>query len=280
MADKTMTPQEVISQIRDGDTIAIGGWGPIRKPMTMIREIAKSKLKDLTIISFAALDVDLLIGAGKVKKFIFPFMSLEGVPGTLGNYRRARTESSLELMELSEYMTIAGLKAAALRLPFFPTRSGLGSDVLTVNPDIVTFEAPYTGEKLVAMPALKPDVALIHVNAATRSGYGQILGDPRFDRVMARAAEKTFLCAERIAPLSELKNDFRTIEITKVWVSGVVETPLGAHPGRSYPEYDVDAGHLSEYSKASADAATFKDYLAKYIDVPDQYAYLKLVGKG
>jgi acyl CoA:acetate/3-ketoacid CoA transferase alpha subunit len=278
--DKRMTPKEVIAQIKDGDTIVIGGWGAQRKPMALIREIARSKLKDLTFMSFGGIDIDLLIGAGKVKKLIFPFMSFEPALGAPANYRRARRDGSIEVMELSEYMFIAGIKAAAERLPFYPTRSGLGSDVLKVNPQIVTIKAPYTGEKLVAMPALKADVALIHVNLAERSGWGHILGDPNFDPLISRSAEKVFLCAEKIVRLSELKADFRGVQIMRPWVTGVVEAPYGAHPGESYPEYKCDAAHLGEYAKAAADPEAFKGYLAKYVkDAPDQAAYLKLIGK-
>ena len=280
MVDKRMTPQEVIDQIHDGDTIVFGGWGATRKPMMIIREIAKSKLKDLIVMSWAGIDVDLLIGAGKVKKLIFPFASLEPATAAPANFRRARQEATIEVMELSEHMFWNGLRAAAERLPFYPTRSGLGTDLLKVNPGIVTFEAPYTGERLVAMPALEADVALIHVNAADSNGYGQILGEPAFDPLIARAAKKTFLSAERIVPLTELKADLRSIEITKLWVTGVVEAPYGAHPGVCYPEYGLDEAHLGEYSKAAASAEAFRGYLAKYVDnVPDQAAYLRLVGK-
>ena len=280
MVDKRMTPQEVIAQIHDGDTIILGGWGASRKPMTLIREIIRSKLKDLTFISFAGIDIDLLIGAGKIKKLIFPFISFEGAPGIPVNYRRVRRDGAIEIMELSEQLCRFGLRAAAERLPFYPTRCGLGTDVLRVNPAIVTFEAPYTGERLVAMPALKADIALIHVNAADPSGYGQILGDPRFDLLIAQAAEKAFLSAERVVPLAQLKAGFHSIKIGRLWVSGVVEAPYGAHPGACYPDYEWDASHLAEYSQAATDAEAFKAYLAKYIgNAPDHVAYLKLIGK-
>ncbi len=278
--DKQITAKGAVGQIKDGDTIVIGGWGPTRKPMTLIREIAKSKLKDLTIMSLGALDVDLLIGAGKVKKLIFPFMSLEGAPGRLEHFNRARVEGTIEVMELSENMFISGLKAAAERLPFYPTRSGLGTDILTMNPEIVTFEAPYTGEKLVAMPALNADVALIHANTASPEGYAQILGDQLWDHIMVRAAKKVFVSAERIITRKQMKDDLPNIRILSPWVTGVVETPYGAHPGICFPEYtNPDAGHLGEYAKAAADVEAFKGYLDKYVTkVKDQAAYIELVG--
>ena len=281
--DKSMTLKEVVSQIKNGDTIAIGGWGPVRKPMALIREIAKSKKKDLTILSPGGLDVDLLLGAGKVKKLIACFMSLEGAPSEIGNYRRMRKEGTLEMSELSEHMTIAGLKAAAERLPFYPTRSGAFTDLMKINPDIQYIEAPYTGETLVAMPAFKIDVTLLHINAATKSGYGQIIADPAWDAHMARATAaqngKIFLEAERIITVEEMKCAMEHMHISIVYVTGVVEAPYGAHPGKIFPDYDWDEAHLAEYRTASADPEAFKAYLDKYVNVPDSDAYLKLVGK-
>lgn len=279
MKDKRMTPQEMVAQIRDGDTVAIGGWGPFSKPMTLVREIVKSDLKDLTIMSFAGIDVDMLLAAGKVKKLVFAFVSLEGAPGVPYNYRRARA-AGLDVMELSEWMMIAGLKAAAMRIPFIPTRNGIGTDILTMSPEIQLIECPYTKEKLVAMPALKPDVALIHVSAAEPMGYARILPNPYFDPVMAKAANKTFLSAERIINLRELKEDYSSVEILKIWTDGICETPMGAHPGDMWPDYEWDAAHLTAYGKAAKDPESFKQYLDKYVyGAADQEAYLKLVGK-
>ena len=281
--DKTMTVDEIVGQIKDGDTIAIGGWGPVRKPMAILRAIAKSKLKNLTFLSAGGLEMDMMLGAGKVKKMVFPFMSLEGAPGAMGNYMRMRKEGILDISEVSEHMFFCGFKAASERLPFYPTRSGAFTDLLKINPHIKTIEAPYTGETLVAMPPFKVDVALLHVNAATRSGYGRIAGDEVIDPLITRATinngGKVFMQAERIVTVEELKCNPYNIEIINIYVTGVVETPYGAHPGKIYPEYDWDERHLAEYGKASADAETFKAYLDKYTKVPNHEAYLKLVGK-
>lgn len=278
--DRRMTSQEAVSQIKNGDTIAIGGWGPTRKPMGLVREIAKSSLKDLTVMCLGGLDADLLIGAGKVKKLVYPFMALEGAPGKLANFTRARADGSIEALELSENMFICGLKAAAERLPFYPTRSGLGTDILTLAPDIVTIEAPYTGEKMVAMPALNADVALIHANTASPEGYAQIFGDPLWDHVMVRTAKKVFVSAEKIITRGQMKKDLASIKISSPWVTGVIENPYGAHPGICFPNYTApDGGHLNEYAKAAAELDAFKGYLDKYVhNVKDQAAYIELVG--
>jgi len=215
---------------------------------------------------------------------VFPFMSLEGAPGAMGNYMRMRKEGILNISELSEQMFFVGFKAAAERLPFYPTRSGAFTDLLKVNPDIQTITAPYTGETLVAMLPHKVDVALIHVNLATKSGYGRIQGDEVIDPMICRATVanggKVFMQAERITTIEELKctNPYN-IEIILSYVTGVVETPYGCHPDKIYPNYGWDEKHLAEYGKASAAPETFKAYLDKYINVRDHNAYLKLVGK-
>lgn len=276
---KIITIPEMITQIRSGNAIAIGGWGPIRKPMALLRGIVRSNLKDLTVMSLAAIDIDLLIGSGKVKKAVYPFVSLEGAPGAVGNFRQARQEATIEFMELSEYMFIAGFKAAAERLPFYPTRSGLGTDILTMNPNIEVIEAPYTKEKLVAMPALEPDIALIHVNAADPEGNAQILGDPYQDPLFVRAAKKVFLSCEKIIPSDELRKAVGNVVVKSPWVTGVIEIPYGAHPGSCYPDYTWDETHLREYGSSSAEPAAFKSYLDKYVyKVKEQADYIELVG--
>ena len=147
-------------------------------------------------------------------------------------------------------------------------------------PEIVTIESPYTKEKLVAMPALNADVALIHGNAASSAGYVRILGDPLWDRIMVRAAKKVLVSVERMVSRNELKKDLPSIQITTPWVTGVIETPYGAHPGICFPEYTgPDEAHLNEYAKAVAEPASFKDYLDKYVNqAKDQAAYIELVG--
>src|SRR5947209_3076498 len=179
MADKRTTEAEVISELRDGMTIGIGGWGSRRKPMSLVRAILRSPLKDLTIVSYGGPDVGLLCAAGKVKKVVYGFVSLDSIP-LEPRFRVARQNGAVEAMELDEGMFQWGLYAASLRLPFLPTRAGLGSDVLRKQPSLRTVRSPYAdGEELVAVPALPLDVALVHMNRADAHGNGQYLGpDP------------------------------------------------------------------------------------------------------
>src|SRR6201982_1198762 len=130
--------------------------------MALVRALAASDIADLTIVSYGGPDVGLLIAAGKVRRLVTGFVSLDSIP-LEPHFRRARQRGTIELTELDEGMLHWGLLAAAPRLPFLPMRAGLGSDVLRVNPRLRTVRSPYAdGEDLVAIPALRLDAALIH----------------------------------------------------------------------------------------------------------------------
>ena len=133
--DKRLTEDEAVGRLRSGMTIGIGGWGSRRKPMSLVRAIARSNLKDLTIVSYGGPDVGILCATGQAKKIVYGFVSLDSIP-LEPHFRAARQAGTIEVMELDEGMFQWGLNAAALRLPFLPTRAGLGSDVLTFNPSL------------------------------------------------------------------------------------------------------------------------------------------------
>jgi glutaconate CoA-transferase subunit A len=168
--DKVLTHQEFINQLSDGMTIGIGGWGARRKPMSLIRAICQSDLKDLTLVSYGGPDIGLLCAHQKVKKLIFGFVSLDMIPLD-AHFRKARQNGEIEVMELDEGMVQWGLRAAAMNLSFLPTRVGQGTDVLKHNPEIKFVTSPYSDqEEFVAMPALHLDIALLHVNKSDQKG--------------------------------------------------------------------------------------------------------------
>ena len=186
------SPDGAVAELRSGMTIGIGGWGSRRKPMALVRAILRSGLKDLEIVSYGGPDVGLLIAGGHVRRVVTGFVSLDTIP-LEPHFRLGRQRGTVELTELDEGMLHWGLLAAAHRLPFLPIRAGLGSDVLRVNPQLRTVRSPYAdGEELVAMPALRLDAALIHLNRADAAGNGQYLGpDPYFDDLFCLAAART-----------------------------------------------------------------------------------------
>ena len=152
MGDKRTTEDEVVAELTDGMTVGIGGWGSRRKPMSLIRAILRSDVKDLTIVSYGGPDVGLLCAAGRVRKVIYGFVSLDSIP-LEPHFRAARQSGAVDAMELDEGMFQWGLYAAALRLPFLPTRAGIGSDVMRINPELATVTSPYDGEELDAVRA-------------------------------------------------------------------------------------------------------------------------------
>ena len=275
--DKILTHEAVINDLSSGMTIGIGGWGARRKPMSLIRAICQSDLKDLTLISYGGPDVGLLCAHKKVKKLIFGFVSLDMIP-LEAHFRQSRQNSEIEVMELDEGMVQWGLRAAAMDLPFLPTRVGLGTDVLTHNPELKFVTSPYSDEEnLVAMPALNLDVALLHVNKSDEKGNTQLIGpDPFFDELLARAARKTFISSEEVVSTQELGGKEGAIfnRFERSLVTGVVHSAFGAHPTSCAPNYGFDMKHLKEYSDA---AKSFEEYSSKYMNKTHE-EYIDSVG--
>ncbi len=256
--DKRMTIDEVVATLEDGMTIGIGGWGPRRKPMALVRAIYRSELKDLTIVSWGGADVGLLTRAGKVRKLVYAFVSLDSVP-LEPNFQRARQQGTIpEVVELDEGMFNTGLQAAAQRLPFLPMRAGLGSDVLVNNPWIKTITSPYDEghghEELVAVPALRLDVALVHMNRADAHGNATYLGpDPYFDDLFCMAADRAFVSCEQVVDTAGLtyETPVQRLLLNRMMVSGVVETPHGAHFTTCTPDYERDEPFQRAYAAAA-----------------------------
>jgi len=263
-----MTSSELVGRLRSGMTIGIGGWGSRRKPMALVRAIAASDLTDLTVVSYGGPDVGLLIAAGKVRKLVTGFVSLDSIP-LEPHFRLARQRAEIELTELDEGMLHWGLLAAAHRLPFLPMRAGLGSDVMRVNPGLRTVRSPYVdAEEFVAVPALALDVALVHMNRADARGNGQFLGpDPYFDDLFCMAAEQAYMSCEQIVPTVELLSGgpVQSLLINRAMVTGVVHTPNGAHFTSCVPDYGRDEDFQVSYAAAAASHQAWEEFRAEYL---------------
>lgn len=279
MTDRVLGIDDVVAAIKPGMTIGIGGWGSRRKPMALVRALARSGVKDLTVVSFGGPDVGLLIAAGCLRRVVCGFVSLDSIP-LEPHYRRARQAAAVELTELDEGMMQFGLFAATQRLPFLPTRAGLGSDVLTVNAGLKTVRSPYSdGEEFVAVPALRLDVALVHMNRADAGGNGQYLGpDPYFDDLYCLAADRAFLSCERIVPTSALLDEGppQSLLVNRAMVHGVVETPNGAHFTSCVPDYGRDEAFQAEYAAAAASDEKWETFRQKYLD-GDEASYQEAI---
>ena len=278
--DKRLTEDELIAELRDGMTIGIGGWGSRRKPMSLVRAILRSPLRGLTIVSYGGPDVGLLCATGQLEKVIYGFVSLDSIP-LEPHFRIARQEATIEAVELDEGMLQWGLYAAALRLPFLPTRAGLGSDVMKINPHLKLVKSPYSdGEELVAMPALRLDVALIHMNRADSCGNGQFLGpDPFFDDLFCMAAERRFMSCEKIIATEDLlrEGSVHTLKINRMMVDGVVEAPGGAHFTECPPDYGRDEAFQKEYAATAKDPAAWNAFRTRYLDLGSERGYQQAV---
>jgi glutaconate CoA-transferase, subunit A len=279
MIDRVRGIEDVAARISSGMTVGIGGWGSRRKPMALVRAVARAGVKDLTVVSFGGPEVGLLIAAGAVRRVVTGFVSLDSIP-LEPHYRRARQAGAIELTELDEGMMRFGLLAATQRLPFLPTRAGLGSDVLRINPQLKTVRSPYDdGEELVAMPALRLDVALVHLNRADAGGNGQYLGpDPYFDDLFCLAADLAFVSCERIVPAGTLTETGppQSLLVNRAMVAGVVETPNGAHFTSCGPDYDRDEAFQAEYAKAAGGEDTWASFRSRYLD-GDEAAYQEAI---
>lgn len=280
MPDKRMTEDEVIAELSDGMTIGVGGWGSRRKPMSLIRAIVRAGLKDLTIISYGGPDIGLLCATGQLRKAVYGFVSLDSIP-LEPHFRNARQRGSIEFMELDEGAFYLGLLAAAHRVPFYPTRAGLGSDMLAMNPELRTVRSPYDdGEELVAIPAFDIDVALIHMNRADAGGNGQFLGpDLFFDDLFAMAADKTFMSCEKIVPTADLMKEgsVHTLKIPRIYVNGVVEAPRGAHFTECPPDYERDEAFQKAYAATARDPEAWAAFEKRYLGTASHEDYLAAV---
>ena len=275
MADKTMTEDDVVGRLEDGMTIGIGGWAARRKPMSIVRAILRSELTDLTVVSYGGPDVGMLCAAGRIRKLVFAFVSLDSVP-LEPHFRAARQSGAIDADELDEGMLLLGLQAAAWRVPFLPTRVGLGSDLFATNDGLHTVTSPYPdpesgeAEELVAMPAIQLDAALVHANRADARGNVQFLGpDVYFDDLMAAAATDAYVSCERLVPTESLLDEgpIETVRIPRLEVTGVVEAVNGAHPTSCQPDYEADDPELGRYAATAKDPSAWSDYLADRLQV-------------
>lgn len=283
--DKRCTEAEAVAEVRSGMTIGIGGWGSRRKPMSLVRELLRSDVRDLTVVSYGGPDVGLLCRAGKVRKVISGFVSLDSIP-LEPHYRKARQSGTIEAAEWDEGMLLLGLQAAAWRLPFLPTRAGLGSDIPTLMPELRTVTSPYptrgsdTNEDLLAVPALHLDVAFIHQHRADRGGNGQFLNaDLYMDDLMAMAAERCFMSCEQIVATEDFASlgSVHTQRISRLMVTGVVERRGGAHFCECPPDYGRDEAFQREYAATAKSDEAWDAFSEKYLMV-DEDAYQRLVG--
>jgi glutaconate CoA-transferase subunit A len=240
--------------------------------MALVREILRSDLKDLTIVAYGGADVGMLCAAGKVKKVVFAFVSLDFIP-LEPYFRKARQSGLIEVMEIDEGMMLLGLRAASWGIPFIPTEVGLGTDVINQNPDIKVIDSPYDEKEWVAMPALKLDVSLIHADKADVRGVCQIAGpDFYMDDWFARAASMTFVSCDELVETEYFHDpaQARMVHWERSMTTGVVPIAGGAHPSSCSPLYGFDIPHFKAYAASAKEETGFQGYLDKFLGASEE----------
>lgn len=278
--DKRMTEDEVVARLDSGMTLGIGGWGSRRKPMSLVRAILRSDLDDLHLVTYGGPDVGMLCAAGKVSRLTFAFVSLDTIP-LEPHFRAARQSGAIKCTETDEGLFLLGLQAAAWRVPFLPSRVGLGSDLLGPDRRLRTVTSPYPSadgiqEDLVAAPALRLDAALVHINRADEHGNGAFLGpDLYMDDLFLEAADAGYLSAEKVLPVGALTEeaDLARLRINRLFVDGVVEAPNGAHPTLCDPDYGRDETFQKAYASTAREPEAWERFRQEWLSFPDEASY-------
>ena len=277
-----MTMKDAIGRfVHDGATIVIEGFTHLIC-FAAAHEIIRQRRRELTVCRLTPdLIYDQLIGAGCVGRLIFSWAGNPGA-GPLHALRRAverGVPNSIELEEYSHFGMVARLTAGAARLPFYPLRDYRGSDLPRVNPLIKTVTCPFTGEELAAVPALNPDVAIIHVQRADENGNAHVWGLLGVQKEAAFASQRTIVVAEEIVPESVIRSDPNRTLIPGLIVDAVVREPFGCHPSYAQGYYDRDNDFYVRWREISQDAGTFNSYLDEWVyGVNDRAEYVQRMG--
>lgn len=286
LVDKVMSVKDAVAKfVSDGDYLAVGGFGADRLPSAVCHEIVRQKKQNLTIAGhtathdFQILCAGNLTGRGKLmtRVDVAYIVGLEA-RGLSPHARRVMESGEVESTEWSNYSLAVRFKAAAMGLPFLPMRSMLGTDTFKKSA-AKEIACPFTGEKLLAVPACFPDVGVIHVHEADRFGNCRIRGTTVADPDLARASKKLIITCERLIPSDDIRQDPSRTLIPFYCVDAVCEVPFGSYPGNMPYEYFSDEEHLRLWLKVEEDPAEHRKFLEQYLfGVRDFTEYLQLCG--
>lgn len=242
---------ELAAAVDDGATVAVGGKTLHRAPMAFVRELVRAGTDDLTLIGLAnSLDVDLLCASGQVSGVHYGYVGFEWL-GLAPNFRRAAETGTIEPFEGTCYSVATMLRAAKQGVPFLPVGGLEGSDLLDHNPELDRVADPFTGERVTAVRAVRPDVAVVHVSEADRAGNARVDGADLTEGLLARAADTVLVTAERVVDTEAFTADPERTAIPGFLVDGVAEVSYGAHPLSNPGKYDYDTDHLRSYLEYS-----------------------------
>ncbi len=284
---KVLSARKAVKRfVFDGAVIGLGGQNVGRCAVAISHEIIRQEKKNLTLCGCnLSISMDLLVGAGLVKRCEAGTGNIERF-GTTFCWRRAVEAGSVEMEDYSHLAMVSRFLAGEMGLPFMPIKSLLGSDMLTkqaksTEKKFEMIDNPWNPrEKVVLLPALKPDVAIIHAQKADRIGNVIIEGFLAHDVEMVRAAKHAIVCCEEIIPTEQIRNDPERTTIPYIYVSAVVEQPFGAHPTAAYRYYDYDSDHLTHYQKCAREGGkAYETYLKEHVFGCETFEdYLEKVG--
>lgn len=277
--DKVVSLREAAAHVQDGNVIALGGALSYRQPMALVRELIRQGRSDLHVVGSAhGIDVDLLVGAGAVGVAEESYVGYEQDFGLAPAYRRAAESGRIVVRETCCYTLLQQLRAAEYGIPFMPVRGVTGTGIMGLHPEYARIESPFTKERLVAVPALAPDVALIHGLMADRRGNVHLTRPLVLDERFTFASRKVIVTVERVVPHTEVAE--AGVVLPALAVTAVVEAPFGAHPTSCYPRYTYDRGHLGEWVKGAATDEGVGEYLDRYVFAPaSEEGYRRAVGE-
>lgn len=276
--DKVCSLAQATALVKDGDKIVIGGVLTAREPNAIVRQLIRDGRKKLhTIAGAHTFAVDLMCAGGIVGTCENSFVGYEFDLGLALNYRRACEKGQVKSKETDCNILLQQFRAAQYGIPFMPMPKLGGSGLLKLHPEFQSFECPYTGESLTAVPALKPDVAILHAHYGDTRGNVKIQGPVFKDKLFAIIADTVIVSVEEIISEQEMQKLQPTIPYYHT--SAIVEVPYGAHPTACYPNYAYDRKHLQEFVALSKREETVADYLTRFVyGSPTAEEYFSLIG--
>ncbi len=246
---------EAASLVRSGDTLALGGFTLYRRPVAFVRALLATDVRDLTLLCFtASYESDLLVGAGRAAAVRTCYFGFEAF-GLAPMFTQEATAGRLRVIEETEASLAFGLRATLAGVGFMPGQGWLGTDMLKVRPDVKTITCPYTGEQVVAYPAVTCDVAVIHAPVADRAGNARLGGNLCIDRELAMVARAVIITAEEIVDTLAAPVDVAGLSVT-----ALVHTPRGAWPTSCYPLYPLDGEEILRYVDMASEGR-FEEYV-------------------
>ncbi len=282
MASKVAGLSEVVRSIPDGAEIALGSFAITRNPIAFSNELIRQGKKKLTIYEIiGAMDGDMLVGAGCVKRYVYGGGSLDRF-GRIGRINEAIEQNKLDVLEYSGLSISLRFLAGSLGIPYIPAKTPLGTDVLATllkkDRSIKIGSSPFSGERVVMLQALQPEYAVIHAPMADERG-NVIIEGPAWDDELAKSAKKLLVTVDRLVSNEYVRQNPEKVVIPSVYTHTVIEVPYGAYPTSVYKAYDYDGEFLSRYAKINQNQETFDGFVKEYVtETKDHFAFLEKAG--